>query len=96
MLKLLQTFTLSGNVVSSTIIHKINEKSKVADLDGFSVSYGDGLNDVSPLFQNKPNQNESVDVLKNASASEIYDSNAAYGVVLMTSKRGKYFLILLS
>jgi hypothetical protein len=76
MLKILQTFTLSGNVVSSTIIHKINEKSKVADLDGFSVSYGDGVNGVSTLYKIKSNDNESVDLLKDASALEIYDSKA--------------------
>lgn len=87
MLKLLQTFSLSGNVVSSTIIHKINENSKVADLDGFRVRYGDGVNDFSPLFQIKPNDNESVDHLKDASALVIYDSKEAYGVVLNDFKK---------
>jgi hypothetical protein len=68
MLKLLQTSTLFGIIVSFTIDHNINENSKVADLDGFKVRYGDGVNDVSPLFQIKPNDNESVDLLKDASA----------------------------
>ena len=87
MLKLLQTFTLSGNVVRSTIIHKISENSKVADLDGFRVRYGDGVNDGSPLSQIKPNDTESVVVLKDASVSEIYDSKEAHGVVLNDFKK---------
>ncbi|WP_091092380.1 SusC/RagA family TonB-linked outer membrane protein [Flavobacterium gillisiae] len=36
-----------------------------------------------------PNDVESISVLKDASASAIYGSRAAYGVILVTTKRGK-------
>jgi TonB-dependent SusC/RagA subfamily outer membrane receptor len=36
-----------------------------------------------------PNDIESIEVLKDASASAIYGSRAANGVVLITTKRGK-------
>lgn len=58
-------------------------------IDGIQVTNGGGVNDVSPLSQINPNDIESVDVLKDASASAIYGSRAANGVVLITTKRGK-------
>ncbi|WP_448697486.1 SusC/RagA family TonB-linked outer membrane protein [Mucilaginibacter sp. AW1-3] len=44
---------------------------------------------VSPLAMINPNDIESIDVLKDASASAIYGSRGAYGVVIVTTKRGK-------
>ena len=44
---------------------------------------------VSPLAMLNPNDIESIDILKDASASAIYGSRAAYGVVIITTKRGK-------
>ncbi|HTE00364.1 MAG TPA: TonB-dependent receptor [Mucilaginibacter sp.] len=44
---------------------------------------------VSPLSQINPNDIESVDVLKDASASAIYGNRAANGVIIITTKRGK-------
>jgi TonB-linked SusC/RagA family outer membrane protein len=58
-------------------------------IDGIQVSNGGGVNDISPLSQINPNDIESVEVLKDASASAIYGSRAANGVVLITTKRGK-------
>ncbi len=58
-------------------------------VDGIQVTNGGGVNDVSPLSQINPNDIESVEVLKDASASAIYGSRAANGVVLITTKRGK-------
>ncbi len=43
----------------------------------------------SPLDNINPNDIESVDVLKDASATAIYGSAAANGVILITTKRGK-------
>ncbi|OOQ59868.1 SusC/RagA family TonB-linked outer membrane protein [Mucilaginibacter pedocola] len=43
----------------------------------------------SPLNSFNPNDIESVDVLKDASATAIYGSRAANGVILITTKRGK-------
>jgi len=49
-------------------------------------SYGGETN---PLSDINPNDIESMDVLKDASAGAIYGSRAANGVVLITTKRGK-------
>lgn len=49
-------------------------------------SYG---GDTNPLSDINPNDIESMDVLKDASAGAIYGSRAANGVVLITTKRGK-------
>ena len=43
------------------------------------------MNDVSP------NDIASIEILKDASASAIYGTRAANGVVLITTKRGKYY-----
>ena len=43
----------------------------------------------NPLVDINPNDIESVDILKDASAAAIYGSRAANGVVLITTKRGK-------
>jgi len=43
----------------------------------------------NPLVDINPNDIESIEILKDASASAIYGSRAANGVVLITTKRGK-------
>jgi TonB-linked SusC/RagA family outer membrane protein len=43
----------------------------------------------SPLAQLNPNDIESIDVLKDASATAIYGSRGSNGVVIITTKRGK-------
>ncbi|MFC5411550.1 SusC/RagA family TonB-linked outer membrane protein [Larkinella bovis] len=58
-------------------------------VDGIQISNGGGITDVSPLSTINPNDIESVEILKDASASAIYGSRAANGVVLITTKRGK-------
>jgi TonB-dependent starch-binding outer membrane protein SusC len=63
-------------------------------VDGLPVisnSLSDGTNDqTSPLVDINPNDIESIEVLKDASASAIYGARAANGVVLITTKKGKY------
>jgi len=55
-----------------------------------SVSVSDGTNDdTNPLADINPNDIESVEVLKDASASAIYGARAGNGVVLITTKKGK-------
>ncbi len=49
-------------------------------------SYG---GDTNPLADINPNDIESIDVLKDASAGAIYGSRAANGVILITTKRGR-------
>ena len=44
---------------------------------------------VSPLALINPNDIESIDVLKDASATAIYGSRGANGVIIITTKRGK-------
>jgi len=44
---------------------------------------------VSPLSMLNPNDIESIDILKDASASAIYGSRGSHGVILITTKRGK-------
>ncbi|MFD2932263.1 SusC/RagA family TonB-linked outer membrane protein [Spirosoma flavum] len=58
-------------------------------VDGIQISNGGNLTDISPLSTINPNDIESVEVLKDASATAIYGSRAANGVVLITTKRGK-------
>lgn len=58
-------------------------------VDGIQISNSGGITDVSPLSTINPNDIESVEVLKDASASAIYGARAANGVVLITTKRGK-------
>ncbi|KAA6438539.1 TonB-dependent receptor [Dyadobacter flavalbus] len=58
-------------------------------IDGIQISNSGGINDVSPLSTINPNDIESVEVLKDASASAIYGARAANGVILITTKRGK-------
>lgn len=58
-------------------------------IDGIQITNGGGVNDISPLSQINPNDIESVEVLKDASATAIYGARAANGVVLITTKRGK-------
>lgn len=58
-------------------------------VDGIQISNGGGISDVSPLSTINPNDIESIEVLKDASATAIYGSRAANGVVLITTKRGK-------
>jgi len=66
-------------------------------IDGFPVSGGvdPGTNtrykigDRSPLNSINPNDIESIEVLKDASATAIYGARAANGVILITTKSGK-------
>ncbi|MEH0154091.1 SusC/RagA family TonB-linked outer membrane protein [Limibacter armeniacum] len=45
--------------------------------------------DINPLSLLSPNDIESISVLKDAAAASIYGANAANGVVLITTKKGK-------
>lgn len=52
-------------------------------LDGIPLAPGSSINDFNP------NDIESIEVLKDASATAIYGSRGANGVILVTSKKGK-------
>ncbi|MBX0290629.1 SusC/RagA family TonB-linked outer membrane protein [Hymenobacter sp. HSC-4F20] len=55
---------------------------------GLNTAFGDSP-DSNPLNFLNPNDIESIDILKDASATAIYGSRAAYGVVIITTKKGK-------
>jgi TonB-linked SusC/RagA family outer membrane protein len=57
-------------------------------IDGFPVS-GDFNSTFNPLSTINPNDIESIEILKDASAAAIYGSRGSNGVVLVTTKRGK-------
>lgn len=79
-----------GNVsVRLRGINSINGASEpLYIIDGIQISNGGGLNSISPLSTINPNDIESVEVLKDASASAIYGARAANGVIIITTKRG--------
>ncbi|MEP7319709.1 MAG: SusC/RagA family TonB-linked outer membrane protein, partial [Panacibacter sp.] len=56
---------------------------------GGNGSVGGNTPDANPLNFINPSDIASMDVLKDASATAIYGSRAAYGVILITTKRGK-------
>ncbi|MCK8492439.1 TonB-dependent receptor [Spirosoma sp. RP8] len=61
-------------------------------VDGIQISNSnpsDNVTTLSPLSTINPNDVESIEVLKDASATAIYGSRAANGVVLITTKRGR-------
>ncbi len=55
------------------------------DLSGAAVGKGQSVSSISDI---NPNDIESIEVLKDASAAAIYGARAANGVVLITTKRG--------
>lgn len=56
------------------------------DTNGESVGQGQNISSINDI---NPNDIESIDILKDASAAAIYGARAANGVVLITTKRGK-------
>ncbi|HEV2121320.1 MAG TPA: TonB-dependent receptor plug domain-containing protein, partial [Chloroflexota bacterium] len=57
-------------------------------IDGVPVGKGAGANQ-SPLATINPNDIESISILKDASAASVYGMQAANGVVLITTRRGR-------
>jgi len=63
----------------------LNDASGTTD----SYSSGSGGTPLNPLMDLNPNDIESMTILKDASATALYGSRGANGVVLITTKRGK-------
>src|SRR6185503_14599703 len=66
------------------------------ELDGRSarpgvgdIGFGGGNPATNPLNFINPNDIASIDILKDASATAIYGTRAAYGVIIITTKKGK-------
>ena len=60
-------------------------------VDGVQISFAQqsGLTSTSPLNSINPDDIESIEVLKDASSAAIYGAEAAAGVVIITTKRGR-------
>lgn len=74
-------------------VASINSNSQpLLVVDGVPIvsgAYGTGGVAMNPLAELNPDDIESIEVLKDASASVLYGSRAANGVLLITTKRGK-------
>lgn len=60
-------------------------------VDGVQISFAQqsGLTSTSPLNSINPDDIESIEILKDASSAAIYGAEAAAGVVIITTKRGR-------
>ncbi len=82
--------SITGSSEPLYVIDGIPFQGDGATVAGFDWAGGaNGQNRVNPLSTINPNDIVSIEVLKDASASAIYGSRAANGVVLITTKRGK-------
>lgn len=77
-------YVIDGVIISS----ESNKAAKVGPSGLLGYSLRDG-SDRSPLATLNPNDIASIDVLKDASATAIYGSSAANGVILITTKKGQ-------
>ena len=85
----LQVFTSSGEPSASVSMRIRGVTSINASTTPLYIL--DGSEITSSTFQTlNPNDIESMTVLKDASSTAIYGSRAANGVIILTSKRGKY------
>lgn len=71
----------ANNVATSGRSASLSNKGQVGS--------GDGETSVSPLALINPSDIESIDILKDASATAIYGARASNGVIIITTKRGK-------
>jgi TonB-linked SusC/RagA family outer membrane protein len=71
-------------------IGSTNNAEPLYVIDGIIIGNpsGGGQSSISPLALINPNDIESIDVLKDASATAIYGARAGNGVVIITTKRG--------
>ena len=82
-------YIIDGVPISGDATGRSTSGQPLVGRDGFSSTGGGGNNAVSPLSMINPNDIESVDILKDASATAIYGSRGANGVIIITTKSGK-------
>ncbi|MBS7254443.1 SusC/RagA family TonB-linked outer membrane protein [Flavobacterium branchiicola] len=82
-------YVIDGVPISGDATGKSTSGQTLVGKDGFSSSGGSGNNAMSPLSMINPNDIESMDILKDASATAIYGSRGANGVIIITTKSGK-------
>jgi len=79
----------SGPSVKIRGVGSINSSSEpLYVIDGVPVNMGVDAGGVNPLTSISPEDIESISILKDASATAIYGSRGANGVVIITTKRG--------
>ncbi|MFT3822809.1 MAG: TonB-dependent receptor [Chitinophagaceae bacterium] len=78
-------YIIDGVQIQNTQIAGVSGPSTLGNISGV----GGNANQVSSLSFLNPNDIESIEVLKDASAAAIYGSQAANGVIIITTKRGK-------
>lgn len=85
----LQVFTSSGEPSATTSMRVRGVTSIESNTEPLFILDGSEISQQTFLSLN-PNDIENVTVLKDASSTAIYGSRAANGVVIMTSKKGKF------
>lgn len=85
------TTSVTGGSEPLYVVDGVQVGGQAQSSAGFSWAGGAGgqTNNINPLAFLNPNDIESIQVLKDASATAIYGSRAANGVVIITTKRGK-------
>nr|WP_314495927.1 TonB-dependent receptor [uncultured Chryseobacterium sp.] len=81
-------YIIDGVPISGDATGRTTSGRPIAGND-FSSTGGSGNVAVSPVSFLNPNDIESIDVLKDASATAIYGSRGANGVIIITTKSGK-------
>lgn len=79
-------YIIDGVPISGDSNNIATSGRSIADTD---IGSGSGSADVSPLSALNPSDIESINILKDASATAIYGSRGANGVVIITTKSGK-------
>jgi TonB-linked SusC/RagA family outer membrane protein len=74
-------YVIDGVLISSSGTSKTPARASQSDFQS--------LTETNPLAQLSPSDIETIDILKDASATAIYGSRGANGVVLITTKRGR-------
>lgn len=85
------TASITGGNEPLYVIDGIQHDGRAGQIAGFDFAGGsNGQGTITnPLSGINPNDIESIEVLKDASASAIYGSRAANGVIIITTKRGR-------
>ncbi len=81
----------AGATIRVRGVGSLNNSEPLYVIDGIIIGNvaGGGQSTVSPLSLINPNDIESIDILKDASATAIYGARAGNGVVIITTKRGQ-------
>jgi len=81
----------AGATIRVRGVGSLNNSEPLYVIDGIIIgnAAGGGQSSISPLSLINPNDIESIDILKDASATAIYGARAGNGVVIITTKRGR-------